>query len=237
MNIRYTPALALMAVIAAGSSDVVAAKDHGLATFRDKLSYSIGAQIGGNLKRDKLDLEIETVLRGVKDAFLAKGSVLTTEEMQETLVAFQQRQEKDKAAWRKSEGEKNRRAGKAFLEKNRAATGVITTASGLQYKELKKGKGPRPGLADEVKVHYRGSLIDGTEFDSSYPAGEPAVFGLNGVIPGWVEGLQLMPLGSTYRFFIPPHLAYGDRGAGTTIGPDATLIFDVELLDIRTARN
>ncbi len=207
----------------------------GLSTFKEKLSYSVGQQIGSNLKRDQLDLNIAVVADGVQDAFSGAPSLLTMDEMRETLIAFQKQQEAEKAAWAKAEGEKNRRDGKAFLAKNKTAKGVVTTASGLQYKVVRKGDGARPRPGDEVKVHYRGMLLDGVEFDSSYNAGEPTVFGLDSVIPGWKEGLQLMPLGSKYIFYIPASLAYGERGAGKVIGPDATLTFEVELLDIRTA--
>lgn len=123
--------------------------------------------------------------------------------------------------------------GKAFLTKNKKKKGVTTTASGLQYEVIAMGDGPKPRATDTVEVHYRGTLLDGTEFDSSYRRGQTATFPLNGVIRGWTEGVQLMPVGSKFRFFIPPELAYGARGAGTAIGPNATLIFEVELLDIK----
>lgn len=205
-------------------------------TFKQKASYSIGLQIGGNLKRDHVDLDLKTFARGVSEALKGGDTLMSRDEVAATLREFQLKQAEARTARNKSAGKTNKTEGAAFLAKNKNAKGVITTASGLQYKILRKGSGPTPKAKDEVKVHYRGTKLNGEEFDSSYHAGEPVAFALNAVIPGWTEGLQKMNVGSKYRFFIPSNLAYGTRGAGNSIGPNATLIFDVELLGIETKK-
>ncbi|MCX6966548.1 MAG: FKBP-type peptidyl-prolyl cis-trans isomerase [Verrucomicrobia bacterium] len=197
---------------------------------RDKVSYSIGADIGNNLKRSDLDLNPAFLTQGIKDAFTGK-TVLTDEEMKSTLQAFQTEMQAKMMAKQKAAGEKNKADSEKFLEENKKKEGVVTTASGLQYKIIKAGDGPKPKPTDTVSVNYRGTLINGTEFDKSK---EPVSFQVEGVIPGWVEALQLMPVGSKWQLFIPPALAYGEN-APPMIGPNQALVFDVELLDIKKA--
>ncbi len=196
---------------------------------KDKVSYSIGVNIGMNLSRQKVPVNADALSAGVKDGIAGKPQ-MTEAEMKETMTAF----EKDMMEQQKVAGEKNATDGAKFLEENKKKDGVKTTPSGLQYKSLKEGSGPQPKATDMVTVNYRGTLIDGTEFDSSYKRGEPATFPLNGVIKGWTEGLQLMKKGSKYQFFIPANLAYGERSPGAGIPPNSTLIFEVELLDVKS---
>ncbi len=215
-----------------------------LKTEKDKLSYSMGVSTAKNLKRfvdlHALDLDTALVEKGVKDGFTGKETLLTEKEMQEILTALQKDlSEKQRAAAAEQEkkmkalGEKNLAEGKKFLEANRLKKGVQTLPSGLQYQVVKAGTGPLPIQTDQVTVHYKGTLIDGTEFDSSFKRGKPATFPVGGVIKGWTEALQLMKVGSKWQLFIPPELAYGQTGTpGGPIGPNATLIFDVELISV-----
>ena len=159
--------------------------------------------------------------------------MLSEEEMRTVMTAFQKEMAAKQAEMMKSQGEKNKKEGEAFLAENKKKEGVKTLASGLQYKVIKEGTGKTPKATDKVSTHYQGTLIDGTEFDSSYKRGEPATFPVNGVIPGWTEALQLMKVGSKWQLFVPSKLAYGEKGAGPIIGPNAVLIFTVELLAIK----
>jgi len=195
---------------------------------KDKVSYSIGLDIGFNFARKKIEINPDALTAGVKDAIAGKPK-MTEAQVKEVMGAF----EKDMREQQKVAQEKNAADGKKFLDENKTKEGVKTTPSGLQYKSLKEGSGPQPQATDTVTVNYRGTLIDGTEFDSSYKRGEPATFPLNGVIKGWTEGLQLMKKGSKYQFFIPSDLAYGQRAMGPDIAPNSTLIFEVELMDIK----
>lgn len=221
--------LACGLVIAAAS----AVEKSELTTPQQRTSYSLGANIGGNLKRQvaDLDLDAKMLAAGVADA-LAGKSALSEAEIEEALGAFQKEMQDKAQARQKAEGEANARKGEAFLAANAKKDGVKTTASGLQYKVLKAGTGKSPKATDVVKVHYHGTLIDGTVFDSSVQRGEPVSFPVEGVIPGWVEALQLMKEGGKWQLVIPAKLAYGEQGAGGPIGPNSTLIFDVELLAI-----
>src|SRR5207302_1117839 len=195
---------------------------------KDKVSYSIGMNIGANLSRQKVDINPDILAAGIKDAIAGKPQ-LTQDQVKDVMQQF----EKDMEQKQKESGEKNKAEGAKFLEENKNKPGVKTTASGLQYKMEKEGTGAQPKATDMVTVNYRGTLIDGTEFDSSYKRGQPATFPLNGVIKGWTEGLQLMKVGSKYQFFVPPNLAYGERAVGPDIAPNSTLIFEVELLDAK----
>jgi FKBP-type peptidyl-prolyl cis-trans isomerase FklB len=195
---------------------------------KDKVSYSLGLNIGFNLGRQNISINPDALTAGIKDAIAGKPQ-LTTDQVKETMAAF----EKDMMEKQKAAGEKNATEGTKFLEENKKKEGVKTTASGLQYKAIKEGTGAQPKGNDTVTVNYRGTLINGTEFDSSYKRGQPATFPLNGVIKGWTEGLQLMKTGSKYQFFVPANLAYGDRALGPDIAPNSTLIFDVELLGVK----
>ncbi len=208
------------------------AADTQLKDQKEKVSYSIGLDIGTTLKRQLIDVNPELLNKGIQDGLSGTKALLTDEEMKATMAAFQKDMTEKQATSKKATGEKNTAEGKKYLEENKGKEGVKTTASGLQYKVLKEGSGPTPKATDTVKVNYRGTTIDGTEFDSSYKRGEPATFPVNRVIKGWTEALQLMKVGSKYQLFIPNELAYGERGAGSDIGPNAMLIFDVELLEI-----
>src|SRR5438105_5169576 len=197
---------------------------------KDKVSYSIGLNIGFNLNRQNVQINPDVLAAGIKDAIAGKPQ-LTTDQVKEVMTTF----EKDMQQKQKAAGEKNASEGAKFIEENKKKEGVKTTASGLQYKAIKEGTGAQPKATETVTVNYRGTLIDGTEFDSSYKRGQPATFPLNAVIKGWTEGLQLMKVGSKYQIFIPASLGYGERGAGADIGPNSTLIFEVELMDTKAA--
>lgn len=203
-----------------------------LKTFEQKASYALGMDVGGNVKSLPADIDVDIFMQGLRDRLKGEDLLMTVEQAEEVkkeivrMVREKQRSEQNAIA------EKNRETGRKFLEDNGKKKGVETTKSGLQYLVLEKGDGPRPTAENTVKVHYKGTLIDGTEFDSSYKRNNPAVFPLSGVIRGWTEGLQLMKVGSKYRLFIPSNLAYGERGSGAVIPPGATLIFDVELISI-----
>ena len=200
---------------------------------KDKVSYSIGLEIGNKLKSQAIDINADTLASGIKDALSGSKPLMTEKEIQETMTAFQKEMMAKQAEKTKALAEKNKKEGDAFLAENKKKEGIKTTSSGLQYKVLKDGEGPMPKATDTVTVNYRGTLLDGTEFDSSYKHGEPATFPVNGVVPGWVEALQLMKVGSKFQLFIPSGLAYGERAAGQQIGPNSTLIFEVELFSIK----
>src|SRR5438445_6322861 len=195
---------------------------------KDKVSYSVGLQIGFNLSRQKVDINPDILAVGIKDALAGKPQ-LNPDQIKEVMTNF----EKDMEQKQKEAGEKNKTEGAKFLEENKKKEGVKTAASGLQYKVLKEGNGAQPKATDTVTVNYRGTLINGTEFDSSYKRGQPATFPVNGVIKGWTEALQLMKVGSKYQLFIPSNLAYGERAMGPDIGANSTLIFEVELQEVK----
>jgi FKBP-type peptidyl-prolyl cis-trans isomerase FklB len=200
---------------------------------KDKASYSIGYDIGETFKKQKIELNIDALVAGLKEAVGGKEATMSKEDRDKTLQAFQKEMMEKQIAASKEAATKNQAEGEKFLAENKTKDGVKTTASGLQYKVLKEGSGPSPKETDTVVTNYRGTLIDGTEFDSSYKRNEPASFPVNRVIKGWTEALQLMKPGAKYQLFIPSSLAYGERGAGQLIGPNATLIFEVELLSIK----
>jgi FKBP-type peptidyl-prolyl cis-trans isomerase FklB len=204
-----------------------------LETLMDKVSYSIGLNIGKDFKAQNIEVNPELLARGIKDAISDTKPLLTDEEIQEAIGSFQQERMAEAEEMAKAAGEKNRQEGESFLLENAKKEGVVTLPSGLQYKVIEEGTGKSPEPGDQVTVHYRGTLVDGTEFDSSYERGEPVTFPVGGVIPGWTEALQLMKEGAKWQLFIPPSLAYGEKGAGQVIGPNSTLIFDVELISIQ----
>ncbi len=215
-----------------------------LKTQKDKASYAVGLNVGKNLgaqlAQQSVDVDQAILLRGVKDALVGGKTLLTDDEVKSVLTQLQaevrsRQQEKMKVEQEKMKAvsEMNKKEGLEFLVANREKEGIVTLPSGLQYKVLTEGTGPKPAATDTVVCNYRGTLINGTEFDSSYKHGQPLSIQVNGVIKGWTEALQLMPVGSKWQLFIPSDLGYGDRGSGPNIGPGATLIFEVELLSIQ----
>lgn len=201
-------------------------------SVEDRASYVIGYNLGRSLKQNEINANTDLLTQGLRDALSGAKGMLTDEEMQATMQEFQQKVMAAQEAKQAALGAKNKTEGEAFLAKNKARAGVKTTASGLQYEVLKEGTGPTPKPTDTVTVNYVGTLMDGTKFDSSYDRNQPATFVLNQVIPGWTEGVQLMKVGSKYKFYIPAALGYGEKGAGGVIGPNAPLVFEVELVSI-----
>jgi len=203
-----------------------------LKTDKEKISYAIGMSIGSDMQRQELDLDVKLLADGLSAAYADQETLLSQEDMVKTLVAFQQKKQAELQAKAAEIGDKNKAAGQKFMGENATKEGVKTTASGLQYEVLTEGRGATPTADDKVTVNYRGTLVDGTEFDSSYKRGEPVSFPVNGVIAGWTEALQLMKEGDKFRLVIPENLAYGERGAGQLIGPGSTLVFEVELIKV-----
>jgi len=202
-------------------------------TKKDKISYSIGVNIGKDFKMRGMDINPDMLARGMKDGMSGGTTALSDTVMEAVMMAYQKEMMQKMDAQRKVVGDKNKKEGEAFLAANKMKAGVVTLPDGLQYKILTAGTGPKPTADQTVTCHYRGTLLDGTEFDSSYKRGQPAEFPLKGVIKGWTEALQLMPAGSKWQLFIPSELAYGENGAGQSIGPNSTLIFEVELISIK----
>jgi FKBP-type peptidyl-prolyl cis-trans isomerase len=215
----------------AAAADGAIAGIEGLETEREQVSYMIGMDMAKSLTPIKDDLDVEVMAQAMSDAFAGTDPKMTEEQSQQVQAAFtaklQARQEAELAA----ASEKGAKEGAEFLAANKAKPGITTTESGLQYQVVRAGNGPKPAATDVVRVHYKGTLLDGTTFDSSYDRGEPAEFGLNQVIPGWAEGVALMPVGSKYMFWIPAELAYGESGGGP-IPPNSMLTFEVELIEI-----
>jgi FKBP-type peptidyl-prolyl cis-trans isomerase FklB len=207
-----------------------------LKDLRAKASYAIGLNIGKSLKQDGVDPDLEAFAKGLADATSGAKPLLTPAEMKDVMAAFQRELAAAQSARRKVQSDKNQKEGAAFLSANKKKEGVKTTASGLQYKVLRDGAGKTPKISDTVKAHYRGTLLDGTEFDSSYARGEPTPFQVGGVIPGWTEALQLMKVGSKWQIFVPSNLAYDADGSGPDIGPHATLVFEIELVGIEGSK-
>jgi FKBP-type peptidyl-prolyl cis-trans isomerase len=209
-----------------------AGKGGELKTFKDKLSYSMGLDMGTYLNKIGEELDYERLQLGLKDGFDGEKALLTPEEMQSVQKEFAKKMEAKQEAQLKALQEENKKAGDAYLAENKAKKGVVVTESGLQYEVLKEGTGAQPTADDTVKVHYKGTMIDGTVFDDSSKRGEPATFGVTQVIPGWSEVLQLMKEGATYHVVIPPSLAYGEQGVPPMIEPNAVLVFEVDLISI-----
>lgn len=225
---RFIISFVLLSLVGSGFGQD---KSTPLKDSKDKVSYSIGLNIGLNLKKQNVSINPDTLALGLKDALAGKPQ-MTEEQVKETMTAF----EKEMIDKQKAVGVKNGADGEKFLAENKKKEGVKTTASGLQYKVIKEGSGAQPKETDTVVANYRGTLIDGTEFDSSYKRGQPATFPVLGVIKGWTEALQLMKVGSKYQLFIPANLAYSERAMGPDIGPNSTLIFEVELVGIQSAQ-
>jgi FKBP-type peptidyl-prolyl cis-trans isomerase len=208
-----------------------------LKTQKEKASYAIGMSVARSLeqtlKRDEIEVDPAILARGIKDTLAGTTPLLTDQEAQAAITTLQQEARAKQETKAKAAGDENQKEGAAFLASNKSKEGVVTLPDGLQYKVEKQGDGAKPTAADTVECNYRGTLINGKEFDSSYKRGQSATFPVGGVIKGWTEVLQLMPVGSKYQVFIPAELAYGARGAGADIGPNATLIFEIELLSIK----
>jgi FKBP-type peptidyl-prolyl cis-trans isomerase FklB len=204
-----------------------------LDTETAKTSYALGMNIAHTVKMQPLELDQNAFVQGMRDVLAGGKTLLTEDEMAAALTVLQNQMTAKAAEEAKKMGEENKTQGEAFLAANKTKEGVVTLPSGLQYKIITAGTGPKPTTADTVICNYRGTLLDGKEFDSSYKRGQPATFPVARVIKGWTEALQLMPVGSKWQLFIPPDLAYAERGAGSDIGPNSTLIFEVELISIQ----
>jgi FKBP-type peptidyl-prolyl cis-trans isomerase FklB len=230
------PAKAKPSTTATHKSGTTAAKPKPLAlvTDKDKQSYAIGLNVGKSLHRDSIDVEPKFVLQGIEDAMGDGKLLLTDDQIKTVMTALQTQVRQQQEEKRLALAESNKKDGAAFLAANATKEGVVTLPDGLQYKVLVAGTGPKPSASDTVVCNYRGTLLDNSEFDSSYKRGQPMTFRVGGVIKGWTEALQLMPVGSKWQLFIPPDLAYGDRGQGPG-GPNSTLVFEVELLSIQPA--
>ena len=230
MTLRTTSLVIAMALTAgaACTQDVPA-----LTSPKEKRSYALGVNIGTGLGKQGMDIDAALLAKGLQDALAGKKTLLTQEEVQAVLAEFQAEMQKKQAAAMQQAAETNKKAGDAFLAANKAKEGVVTLPSGLQYKVLKAGKGKKPGDDDGVTCRYRGSLLDGTEFDNSDTMGMPVTFFVkDSVIDGWKEALKLMPAGSKWQIFVPSELAFGEKGAGRDIGPNAAIIYEIELLAI-----
>lgn len=226
--------LAIIVCMIFAASPVLASEKLELKTEKEKASYAIGFDMGSSLKKNDLDIDADVLGKAIKDVLSGSKTLMTEQEVKTTLMALQKDMQAKQQAKTKSLGEKNKKEGEVFLAQNKTKKGVKTLESGLQYKVLTAGKGKSPKASDTVTVNYRGTLIDGTEFDSSYKRGQPASFPVGGVIKGWTEALQLMKEGSKWQLFIPADLAYGESGTpGGPVGPNAVLLFEVELLSIK----
>ena len=228
MKLKYLTPLAVLAFVAPALADNPAV----LKDQRDKASYSIGVKIGADMKANALDLNSEALVTGLQDGISGAKPRLSDKERADSLMAFEQDLQKKEIERLKQLAEKNKKEGAEFLAANKAKEGVKTLPSGLQYKVLAEGNGTQPKPTDQVTVNYRGTFLDGTEFDNSYKRGEPITFPVNGVIKAWSEALPLMKTGAKWQLFVPAELAYGEKGAGRAIGPNSTLIFVVELVGI-----
>jgi len=234
-TVKYGLALVAVLMVAACAKQGEQAQEDSAAaldTTEKRLSYGIAYGLGDRLKADGVPLDVDSFSMGLRHAYEGADQLLSDEEISQEMQNYQTEQNAKRMAAAEAAAEGNAAEGAAFLAENAKVEGVVVLDSGLQYQVLTEGEGAKPGPEDTVEVNYRGTLLDGTEFDSSYARNSSVSFALNQVIPGWTEGLQQMTAGSTYRLFIPPELAYGPGGAGDVIGPNATLIFDVELIAI-----
>jgi FKBP-type peptidyl-prolyl cis-trans isomerase FklB len=224
--------LCITALIIAFFVSQVAAETVSLKSEKGKRSYSIGNDIGNNLKKQPFEVDADLLARGLKDALTGKKTAMTDQEMKDVLTALQKELMAKRVSQIKEISDKNKKDGEAFLAENKKKPGIITLPDGLQYKIIQEGTGKIPVLTDKVKVNYKGSIIDGTEFDSSYKRGEPLVYDIAKFIPGWKEALTLMKVGSKWEIYVPSELAYGEPGSGQVIGPNSVLIFEMELISI-----
>jgi len=233
---QQTPAATPKAAPAATTRRATAAKSAtppALTTQKDKFSYALGMNLGTSLRKQSVAVDPAILARGLRDALAGGKTALTEDQARATLMEVQTELRKKQQDQMQAAGEASKKEGEAFLAANKSKDGVMTLPSGLQYKILTPGTGPKPTASDSVVCNYRGTLINGTEFDSSYKRGQPATFPVTGVIKGWTEALQLMPVGSKWQLFIPSDLAYGERSPAPEIGPNSTLIFEVELISIQ----
>lgn len=205
----------------------------GLPTEKERVSYMIGLDVAKSLQQIEDEVDVDTIAKAMRDGLAGEKVLMTDEQATQVRESFGQKMQARQLAELTAKADKNLAAGKAAMAENAKRAGVTTTASGLQYEVIEPGSGPKPSRTDTVRVHYKGTLLDGKTFDSSYDRGEPVVFSLEQVVPGWQEGIALMPVGSKYRFWIPSDLAYGEQGTpGGPIGPNEALVFEVELQDI-----
>jgi len=238
MTLRlFAVTISLLLLAGCAPEEASSAPEVKLDNAKNRISYTIGVNIGQDFKSQKMDVEPDVLLMGLKDTLAGRELQLTEEEMVQEIQTFQKELQEKMMAEMEAMAAQNKTAGEAFLAENAKQEGVVVTESGLQYKVLEAGEGESPGPADVATVHYRGTLVDGTQFDSSYDRGQPATFPVGGVIAGWTEALQLMKPGAKWQLFIPAELAYGERGAGQDIGPNATLLFDVELISVEKGAN
>ncbi|MGH7502734.1 MAG: FKBP-type peptidyl-prolyl cis-trans isomerase [Longimicrobiales bacterium] len=219
-------------IVAACQGGLESAQNAPLEDDSQKASYAVGLQMGASLAPAADHIQLDALLRGIQDALAERDPAVPADSLQAVMGRFSQMVQEEQQAEMAASAQQNETEGASYLETNRAREGVTTTASGLQYEVMREAEGEKPGPDDQVRIHYKGTLIDGTQFDSSYDRNEPATFGVGGVIPGFSEGLQLMSVGSQYRFVIPGNLGYGPQGQGAMIPPNAVLIFEVELLEI-----
>ncbi|CEG56267.1 FKBP-type peptidyl-prolyl cis-trans isomerase N-terminal domain-containing protein [Legionella fallonii] len=228
--------LVAAAVMGLAMSTAMAATDAtSLTTDKDKLSYSIGADLGKNFKTQGIDINPEVLAKGMQDGMSGAQLILTEQQMKDVLNKFQKDLMAKRSAEFNKKADENKTKGEAFLKENKAKPGIVSLPSGLQYKIIESGNGSKPGKTDTVTVEYTGRLIDGTVFDSTEKTGKPATFQVSQVIPGWTEALQLMPAGSTWEIYVPSGLAYGPRSVGGPIGPNETLIFKIHLISVKKA--
>lgn len=231
LSMRYAVMMLIAAMMVACQSSTNGPAS--LKTSKDTLSYSLGLQMGENFKLGADEIDMDAFMKGFRDGMDDKENLLDKTQMNESVSKFQQTMRVKFNENQKKLAEENLSKGEAFLAENKNKEGVVTLPSGLQYKVIQAGSGPSPKATDQVTVHYRGKLLDGTQFDSSFDRGQPATFGVNQVIKGWTEALQLMQPGAKWELYIPAELAYGSRGAGHAIPPNSTLVFEVELLEIK----
>ncbi len=233
MKVHFLIVVMALTASLAFAQDPPDKKEGPLKTDAEKQGYAVGLSFGRNLAHQGVKIDLNALWRGLTDALEKKPPVLTPKELRAALMALNARSKAKKQSASSEQAQKNTQEGQNFLAANKKKEGVVTLPSGLQYQIIKPGTGAMPAATDRVVTHYRGTLIDGTEFDSSYRRGQPATFPVGGVIGGWTEALQLMKVGGKWKLFVPPNLAYGRRGSGSKIGPNATLIFEVELLEIK----
>jgi FKBP-type peptidyl-prolyl cis-trans isomerase FklB len=229
MNFRWVAVVGIVLLAAQASAGETPA----LKTQKERTSYGIGVDSARNFQRLGLDLDLEVLIRAMRDVYGGGKLLMSEEDLRAVKSAYRDELRAKQAEAGKRTAEENKKAGAAFLAENRGKEGVVTLPSGLQYRILTAGDGRKPTDADSVECHYRGTLLDGTEFDSSYGKERPAKFTLRrGIIDGWREALKLMPAGSKWQLFVPPHLAYGEKGTGRHVGPNATLVYELELLKV-----